>query len=324
MNLCNEDLTESKPEVLIAYHADCIDGFTAAWVVARVMDKEGRSYKMLAMNYNMASYQELLKELIAGSFNRLYIVDFSVPINLLDELTTHGDLRTTLLDHHKTAFEKYAGDRSVCKTSNWAGSISGTDIILNNNHSGAAIAWSYFYPGSDLPRLIAYVQDYDLWRFNLGEQTKWVNKFLSAEHKSIDNWTHLYHIFNNDETRYQAVNKGFKLQETHNGKVEVAAAQATGISLCGESGLVVACPRELTSDVGHALATESGTFGAMYIVDVAANKVNWSLRSNGDFDVSAIAKYYGGGGHKNAAGFETALFQNEQDMLAKMEGEFGE
>ena len=34
---------------------------------------------------------------------------------------------------------------------------------------------------------------------------------------------------------------------------------------------------------------------------------NVSLRSVGDYDVSAIAKTFGGGGHRNAAGFEVAL-----------------
>lgn len=62
----------------------------------------------------------------------------------------------------------------------------------------------------------------------------------------------------------------------------------------------------------------------MYIVEPTANKVKWSLRSNGEFDVSAIAKHHGGGGHKNAAGFETALFKGKQDLLLKLEGEFGE
>ncbi|KKK83930.1 hypothetical protein LCGC14_2788440, partial [marine sediment metagenome] len=33
----------------------------------------------------------------------------------------------------------------------------------------------------------------------------------------------------------------------------------------------------------------------------------FSLRSAGDFDVSAIAKQYGGGGHKSAAGFRKEI-----------------
>ena len=32
---------------------------------------------------------------------------------------------------------------------------------------------------------------------------------------------------------------------------------------------------------------------------------NYSLRSKGDFDVSELAKRHGGGGHKNAAGFQS-------------------
>jgi len=34
---------------------------------------------------------------------------------------------------------------------------------------------------------------------------------------------------------------------------------------------------------------------------------SWNLRSIGDFDVSEVAKVFGGGGHKNAAGFSTEL-----------------
>ena len=57
------------------------------------------------------------------------------------------------------------------------------------------------------------------------------------------------------------------------------------------------------SDLGHLLANESGTFGCVYWF----NGENWiySLRSNGDFDVSEIALKYGGGGHCNAASFTT-------------------
>ena len=39
---------------------------------------------------------------------------------------------------------------------------------------------------------------------------------------------------------------------------------------------------------------------------VKEDTIMFSLRSIGDFDVSAIAKQHGGGGHKNAAGFQTS------------------
>jgi nanoRNase/pAp phosphatase (c-di-AMP/oligoRNAs hydrolase) len=43
-------------------------------------------------------------------------------------------------------------------------------------------------------------------------------------------------------------------------------------------------------------------FGGTYY-DTATHR-EFSLRSLGDFDVSEIAKEFGGGGHKNAAGFK--------------------
>ena len=62
-----------------------------------------------------------------------------------------------------------------------------------------------------------------------------------------------------------------------------------------------------TSDLGHRLCEmfPAAAFSASYR-DTAEDRREWSLRSVGDFDVSAVAKRYGGGGHRNAAGFQTA------------------
>ena len=73
-------------------------------------------------------------------------------------------------------------------------------------------------------------------------------------------------------------------------------------------GLAANCPPHLVSDVGHELANRSGTFGLLWSLD-KDGRCNCSLRSNGNYDVSAIAKAFGGGGHKNAAGFEVPLSQ---------------
>lgn len=311
-----------KPKVLIAYHADCIDGFTAAWVTAQAMEKEGRDYELLAMDYNEESLELLAASLSAVRYSPLYIVDYSVPVDFLTMLSDlHPLMPVIILDHHKTAFEMYVPGMEITPDARWISEERNITILLDNNHSGAAMAWRHFNTAEPMPKLVAYVEDYDLWRFNLGEQTKWVNKLLMQEDKVIANWSHLADIFDDQNLCYQAVNKGFKLQETHNGRVSAVAEKADRVSICGISGLAVACPRELASDVGHKLALLSGTFGAMFIVDVAGNRVNWSLRSNGDFDVSALAKKYGGGGHKNAGGFETKLFSEVPSIPESGESE---
>jgi nanoRNase/pAp phosphatase (c-di-AMP/oligoRNAs hydrolase) len=57
--------------------------------------------------------------------------------------------------------------------------------------------------------------------------------------------------------------------------------------------------------LGNKLALDSGTFGCAISYDGENNEFCYSLRSIGDYDVSIIAKYFGGGGHKNASGFKS-------------------
>ena len=49
-----------------------------------------------------------------------------------------------------------------------------------------------------------------------------------------------------------------------------------------------------------------------------------SLRSKSDLDVGEIARYFGGGGHKNAAGFslEGSLNQVREKVLSQLEDLF--
>ena len=75
---------------------------------------------------------------------------------------------------------------------------------------------------------------------------------------------------------------------------------------CFASGLAANAPAVLASDLGHELANKSGTFGLVWSM-AGDGQIHCSLRSNGDYDVSAIAKAFGGGGHRNAAGFSTDI-----------------
>jgi nanoRNase/pAp phosphatase (c-di-AMP/oligoRNAs hydrolase) len=66
--------------------------------------------------------------------------------------------------------------------------------------------------------------------------------------------------------------------------------------------LICDCPGQFASDVGNELAKLVGTYGATCYHDTEG-RLKVSLRSIGDYDVNEIAKQFGGGGHKNAAGF---------------------
>lgn len=298
-----------RPKVIVAYHDNCIDGYTSAWVANTALEAQGLRTVLLPMSYNEESTQELLSKLKEWEdYIALYVVDFSLTIGTLVAINRlYPKLVTTILDHHKTAFERYAPTTEINSQAYFVGEAAGADIILKNNFCGASLCWNYFHPETTVPQLITYVEDYDLWLFRFGDTTKWVNKYLVQQEKSIKSWDRIATRMETAGGFSKTTQLGRELQILHDKKVEAVAVQAVPMELWGHKGLAVECFYELTSDVGHMLATESGTFGAMVILDLKDKKIKWSLRSNGDFDVSEIAKYYGGGGHKNAAGFETKL-----------------
>ena len=292
---------------LVAYHANCIDGFTSAWVTQQACVKRGDVVTLLPMNYDSASINTLMPLLKDGYYS-LYIVDYSVMPSVLEEIAKgYPDTQTTMLDHHKTAFESYYPSLELTKDSYEDTMLyPNVRVVLDNNQSGASLCWKFFNPGEPVPILVSYVKDYDLWRFEEGNRTRWVNKFLGQARKDLDNWSDIAYQLDNDPRDIEA--KGKQMQQAQDYEIQEIAALCTSIHILGFIGLATLClDKKYVSDVGHILATQSNTFGACYSIDTSRNVISWSLRSNGDFDVSAIAKAFGGGGHKNAAGFETVL-----------------
>ena len=87
---------------------------------------------------------------------------------------------------------------------------------------------------------------------------------------------------------------------------ELLAVSARPMVIGGHRVKVANLPYTMSSDAAGKLA-EGEPFGACYM-DTPDGRV-FSLRSHGEqaVDVSEIAKAYGGGGHKNAAGFTAPI-----------------
>lgn len=315
------DIIDQKTAV-VAYHSPCIDGFTSAWVMYNILAlREGYKVKLIPMKYTKHSIDKLFERLeelnIEHKLTNLYVVDYSLDMPYISKLQVeYPEVEVMILDHHKTAFERYAPEiTKLHYDSRVAKKLYNTQVILDNNESGASLCYKTFCSSiGPVPELVSFIKDYDLWRFSLGEETKWINKYLMEQDKTLANWSRIHTCFQNPRERREILEIGSKLQAEHDKKVREVVVLAVGINLQGYPGLSVECSRELTSDVGHTLALNSGAFGACYSIDTEANTITWSLRSNGDFDVSDIAKEYGGGGHKNAAGFTTAIVHNIEEL----------
>lgn len=202
----------------------------------------------------------------------------------------------------------------------------------SSDKSGAMLAWEYFHPDTEVPKLIKHIDDYDRWQFKI-EGTKAFNKALwSYTPWSFPQWQEHFGlggystperfygegsaILRSHDQNVQAVVKGAGRpvqihvdvsDQSNPDPSDATPASASDGYLRRFDGLSANCPSHLTSDVGHELATQSGTFGLCWCLGREGTTAKCSLRSNGEYDVSAIAKAFGGGGHRNAAGFQVDI-----------------
>jgi len=261
---------------LVLYHANCADGFCAAWAARQAMPDA----ECVPVQYGQPPPD------VRG--RRVYVVDFSYRRPVLEQMA-QAAASLVVLDHHKTAQADLAG-LPYC--------------TFDMDKSGGRLAWEHFHPGKPAPWLVAYTEDRDLWRWQLAH-SRAVSAWLASASWSFGAWSEYAAIpAGSDEWRV-LVQEGNAILRYQAQQVEAACANAREIELAGHKILAVNST-VLFSEVAGKLA-EGRPFGAAWFVR-ADGKRQWSLRSrDGGVDVSEVAKARGGGGHRNAAGFEEPL-----------------
>lgn len=309
---------------LVIYHDKCTDGFGAAFAAWM---KLGDEAEYRACSYGSDQYKTVDGFIsYYGSLKdrTVYIIDFSFPREVTDWVLTSAKT-VVWLDHHKTAFEMWTGEykNGDLVDSGEFGDGSGSRILLDDNRSGAFIAWEYFHPGTEVPMLIKHIDDRDRWQFKIEGSKEFHAALASYKPWSFEQWKVMvndWDLLHGDEM----ILEGSAILHAHEQNVKsiVDAGRRecrvinTSPKPGGEHwecivevdaiGLAANCPPYAASDVGHELANQSGTFGLCWYMG-RDGKAKVSLRSNGDYDVSAIAKSFGGGGHRNASGMEVDM-----------------
>lgn len=295
---------------LVIYHANCADGFTAAWAVHKAMQAE----------FHAGVHGNPPPDVTGRD---VILVDFCYHADVMLQLQRTA--RSILvLDHHKTADETLPPDPRIkpayltvhridgtpdCGIASWPDLLNaaGWDrdegitkaiiyALIDQQRSGASIAWDFFHPGAPRPALVNHVEDRDLWRFAL-PGTREIQAAIFSHPYSFTAWDALAAMDPADLQREGAV-----LERKHHKDVaELVAACARRMVIAGHDVPAASIPYTMASDAGAILA-QGEHFAACYY-DTAHTR-EFSLRSHADgVDVSIIAGLYGGGGHARAAGF---------------------
>lgn len=254
---------------LVIYHRNCWDGFCAAWLVKAIMPDA----EFFAANYGEAPPE------VSGK--TVYILDFSYPRAVLLEMGRRAQ-SILVLDHHASS-EQELSDLPFCR--------------FEKHKSGARMTAEYFHREDIVGKwLIAYTEDRDLWRHALPD-SQIINAALRSYPLDFKVWDEL-----GARLPESFVPEGRAIRRLEKQIILTHARNAREITMCEEKILSVNAT-VLFSEIAGELA-KGRPFGACYF-DRQDGKRQWSLRSDENgLDVSVIAKNFGGGGHKNAAGFE--------------------
>lgn len=264
----------------VLYHANCFDGFGAKYAAWRMY---GDKAEYIPVNYGQPLPKQVAE---ATSEDEVYILDFSYPRNILEELHKRV-LVLKVLDHHKTAQEDLKGLLYA---------------TFDMEKSGAILAWEYFHSGKEIPYIIQDIGDGDLWKFErrFTEAVRAAMPLLDWDINKFHNLVTDYHEYQ------QFVNEGFSLLAAEN--IEVKHRVPNHVyktTLFGHSCGCINCTT-LISKTGSAIVGDKnlGVDVALMYQITGPDKVLLSFRAakDDDVDVSVFAKKFGGGGHAKAAG----------------------
>jgi len=267
------------------YHGNCADGFGAAWAI-------WKRFGDVATRYHAGVYGKSPPD-VTGE--HVLLVDFSYKRPVLEQMASVA-ASITVLDHHKTA---EADLRPMLD----AGTIQGE---FDMNRSGAMMAWQWAWPDKPAPKLIQHIEDRDLWRFAL-PGTRAIQATLFSYPYDFAVWDELIADAENAAELEGLVAEGMAIERKHFKDIaELVAVSARPMLIGGHKVMVANLPYTMSSDAAGQLS-EGQPFAACYM-DTPDGRV-FSLRSRGDqaVDVSEIAQRFGGGGHKNAAGFTAPI-----------------
>lgn len=288
---------------VILFHANCPDGFGAAWWLGKHLNDPER----IACTHNMTPPDVTGRD--------VFMVDFCFPAR---EMTTIAATCESLLvlDHHASAVEyvkdaagiQFYDDLFGYLEFSELGGGSQREAVIDQKRSGIGLVSDFVSrrSGEQAPTFFANVEDRDLWRFDL-HGTAQVFAAVTSRPYSDGAWEEMASMHIRD-----LVHEGDAIERYRQQLIAQCLDNAYRRNFYTDSGELVAgviwvanCPYAICSDVAGELAKRDPTRFAATYFDIDETHRKWSLRSTPEgMDVAAFAAHWPpGGGHIHAAGF---------------------
>jgi oligoribonuclease NrnB/cAMP/cGMP phosphodiesterase (DHH superfamily) len=287
----------------VIYHHPCHDGYSAAFVAFYFLTTRlGKSIELIPSGIK----DDVDLEKVTGK--NVLMVDIVSP----NFMAIKGVAKNLIiLDHHKTN----------------EAALTGIPYAYFDMHrSGVGLAWQYF-SDEPIPLPLACVEDRDIWTWKI-PQSRFFCDGLQAALDLKDKEFKLFHELLANEKKFEELYKdGERINLEKERKIK-------GITGSGEKNKYeVTVNRikyiayfynntefDLVSDLGnYVINTFECDFAVIWKYDHDQELFTYSLRSkDSKADVSEICKFFGGGGHRNAAGMASLMQPQEVFLYRKL------
>jgi uncharacterized protein len=276
-------MSEVKSNIYVIHHKNCPDGVAAALAAYKFFGEFGA-------HYIPRTHTDRVPRFKPGAI--IYFLDIALKRDDMIELAKTAE-SIVVLDHHKTA-EAELVDLP-----------DNVHVQFDMTKSGAQLAWAYFYPHIEEPKVVSHIADRDLWKFEIPNTREITEAVMAHEYDlsvydSLITEPMLY-------ARLLAQGEALLAGKENQLAILINEAQEATIQI-GERVVSFPCinaPHFFASDLANMLLKRfpNAPFAGCYR-DAGNGRRDWSLRSMDDrMDVAEIASSFtGGGGHRNAAG----------------------
>jgi len=254
------------------YHGADMDGKASGAIVRKFY---GDECEYIPYFYKDFPFDSIEKD------ESVIIVDCSCDFNKLLKITKD----IIWIDHHKTAIDQYEHLK-----------LKGERV---DGIAACELTWEYFY-NSKLPLCIKLFGDYDVWKFAYGEDSNRLQTGIRLYDNSVESpmwnkWLDKYYLME-EELEKGAI--ALQYRDSYYKSLINSLSFYTDfegyIAICCNAGSV-------SSQLFDSL--DESTYDIMIPFSFNGEEWTCSLYTKKEIDCGTIAKKYGGGGHKQAAGF---------------------
>ena len=321
------------------YHSIDLDGFMSAAIVKHWFKQEYKNYsydcgkdfqrvenydsryaKLDFIGYN---YGQPIPDL--SEYDQVIMVDVSFPfeelkgksVSRMFQLFQKLNANFIWIDHHISAIKdniglEYINDKGEDTSTLFNG-------LRNTKYAACELTWKYFFPNEPMPEIVRLLGMYDSFRHKRTDEEQKVLEFQYGARSCISNYEEAYKELRECQTYFPESGYPTREGEIHQlGKAiysylctEAKQVYKNGFeitfnSLFSDRTKFICINKERFNPINFGIDYHSDGYDgvASFYYDGSAKLWRYSLyNDNGKVDCSAIAKQFGGGGHKGASGF---------------------